>query len=405
MRGRSRRIFVTAFFALSLLTAIGVAYLRDFQLKRDPFKASAIVDPPFPSLTYGIQAFLWWDGGEAGKHLDWVRLLSFSHVKQTFAWNDLEPQPGRWDWSQADRVVGEVADRGLSLIVRLGQVPAWARNADRRLAHDAPPKDLSEWSNYCSVVAQRYKGKVAAYQIWNEPNLSREWGDLPPDPARYVDLLAACSAAIRAIDPTAILISAGLAPTGNQDDSALPDDIFLDHMYRNDFQHFIDVVGVHAPGYAAPEIGPDNEEAQQRWFTFRRIEDLRKIMLNYDDAARQMAILEFGYTTEEINPDYKWFSVSEAQQAEMLERAYEYAIANWRPWVGLVTLIYLPDPAWLPEDEEFWWSIVEPDSGLPRPAFFTVANMRKVCDDFIIPQRESDSPVAEGEVKAPICPQ
>ena len=97
--------------------------------------------------------------------------------------------------------------------------------------------------------------------------------------------------------------------------------------------------------------------------------------------------------------------MSEDKQSEFLERAYEYAIANWRPWVGLVTLIYLPDPAWLPEDEEFWWSIVEPDSGLPRPAFFTVANMRKVCDDFIIPQRESDSPVAEGEVEAPICPQ
>ena len=405
MRGRSRRIFVVVFFALSLLSAIGFTYLRDLQLKGDPFRASAIADPPFPSLTYGIQVFLWWDGGEAGKHLDWVRLLSFSHVKQTFAWSDLEPQPGRWDWRQADRIVGEVADRGLSLIVRLGQVPSWARKADRKLAHDAPPEDISRWSDYCSIVAQRYKGKVAAYQIWNEPNLSREWGDQQPEPAAYVTLLAACSEAIRAEDPTAILVSAGLAPTGNHDDSAMPDDIFLDHMYRNEFQQYIDVVGVHAPGYAAPEIGPDNEEAQQRWFTFRRIEDLRKIMLNHDDAARQMAIMEFGYTTEQINPDYKWFSVSEDEQSEFLERAYEYAIANWRPWVGLVTLIYLPDPAWLPEDEEFWWSIVEPDSGLPRPAFFTVANMRKVCDDFIIPQRESDSPVAEGEVEAPICPQ
>ena len=117
-----------------------------------------------------------------------------------------------------------------------------------------------------------------------------------------------------------------------------------------------------------------------------------------------MAIMELGYTTDPINPDYKWFSVAEDQQAEMLERAYEYAIANWRPWVGLVVLIYLPDPSWQQSNEEFWWSIIEPDTGIPREAFYTIANMRKVCGDFIIPVRASDSPVAEGRVKAPICP-
>ena len=404
MRGRSRRIIVIAGFVAPVLAAAGFLYLRESAIAADPFKADAISNAPFPSLTYGIQAFLWWDNGDAGVHLDWVRLLSFSHVKQTFAWRDLEPQPGAWDWTQSDRILREIARRGLSIIVRLGQVPSWARAASQRAANDAPAADITTWAEYCFRVAERYKGKVAAYQIWNEPNLSREWGDAAPDPAGYVNVLAACSEAIRAVDPAAILISAGLAPTGNYDDLAMPDDIFLDHMYRNGFQQHIDVVGVHAPGYTAPEISPDSEEALQRWFTLRRIEDLRKIMLSYDDEARQMAIMELGYTTDPVNPDYSWFSVTEAQQAEMLERAYEYAIANWRPWIGLVALIYLPDQSWQQSDEEFWWSIVEPDTGIPRDAFYTVANMRKVCGDHIIPERESDSPVAVGRVQAPICP-
>lgn len=404
MRAHTRRMTLIAVFVALVLAAAGFLYLRDTLSPDDPFQASAISDAPFASLTYGIQAFLWWDNGDSGKHLDWVRLLSFSHVKQTFAWRDLEPRPGVWDWTQSDRIFREIARRDLSIIIRLGQVPGWARAAGQRAAHDAPAQDIARWANYCASVAARYQGKVAAYQIWNEPNLSREWGDNPPDPAGYVKVLAACSAAIRAADPVAVLISAGLAPTGNDDDEAMPDDIYLDHMYRNGFQQHIDVLGVHAPGYSAPEISPDSEQALQRWFTFRRVEDLRKIMLSHDDAARQMAIMEFGYTTEQINPDYKWFSVTEAQQAENLERAYEYAIANWRPWVGLMVLIYLPDPSWRQSNEEFWWSIVEPDTGIPRDAFYTVANMRKVCGDFIIPERESDSPVAEGRVKAPICP-
>lgn len=404
MRVHTRRLILIAVIVALVLAAAGALYLRESFARIDPFKAAAISDPPFASLTYGIQAFLWWDNGDSGKHLDWVRLLSFSHVKQTFAWRDLEPQPDVWDWTQSDRILAEIARRDLSIIVRLGQVPGWARAAGQRAAHDAPAQEITRWADYCSRVAARYQGEVAAYQIWNEPNLSREWGDNPPDPANYVKLLAACSEAIRAADPAAILISAGLAPTGNNDDTAMPDDIYLDHMYRNGFQRHIDVVGVHAPGYSAPEISPDSEQALQRWFTFRRVEDLRKIMLRHDDAERQMAIVEFGYTTEQINPDYKWFSVTEAQQAEMLERAYEYAIANWRPWVGLMVLIYLPDPSWRQADEEYWWSIVEPDTGIPRDAFYTVANMRKVCGEFIIPERESNSPVAEGRLKAPICP-
>lgn len=404
MRGHTRRIIVIAVFVALVLAAVGFPYLREAFAPDDPFKATAVSNAPFPSLTYGIQAFLWWDTGDAGVHLDWVRLLSFSHVKQTFAWRDLEPRPGEWDWTQSDRILREIARRELGIIVRLGQVPNWARKSDQRAAHDAPAEDMSRWADYCANVAERYRGRIAAYQIWNEPNLSREWGDTPPDPAGYVKVLAACGEAIRAADPAATLISAGLAPTGNNDAVAIPDDIYLDHMYRNGFQQHIDAVGVHAPGFSAPEISPDSDAALQRWFTFRRVEDLRKIMLNYDDAERQMAIMEFGYTTEQINPDYKWFSVTEAQQAEMLERAYEYAIANWRPWVGLMVLIYLPDADWQPADEEFWWSIVEPDTGLPRDAFYTVANMRKVCGDFIIPERESDSPVAEGRVRAPICP-
>ena len=404
MRGSSRRSIVVAVAILALAATVSAFLSGYFQSQSDPFKAGAIENAPFPSLTYGIQGFLWWDNGDVGKHLDWVRLLSFSHVKQVFAWADLEPLPDQWDWTQSDRILGEVSRRGLRLVVRLGQVPGWARDPDQRDANDAPPVDLGAWRGYCAAVAQRYVGQVAAYQIWNEPNLSREWGGRRPDAASYVELLAACSEAIRAVDPVAVLISAGLAPTGNYDNSALPDDIFFDHMYRNGFQQFVDVVGVHAPGYAAPEIGPDDEAAQQRWFTFRRVEDLRKIMLRYQDEARQMAIMEFGYTTETINPDYRWFSVTEAEQAQYIQRAYDYVIANWRPWIGLMVLIYLPDPAWQPDDEEFWWSIIEPDTGLPRQAFIDVANMRKVCDDFVIPARAPDSPVALGKLAAPMCP-
>ena len=395
----------TGLLSVVLISAALVIWLAA-QPEQDPFQAAAIAAPSFPSLTYGIQVFTWWDGGHTGLHLDWVRLMSYSHVKQTFAWRDIEPLQDVWDWTQADRILAELERRGLRLIARLGQAPLWARGDESAAAiHDAPPANMADWADFCRTLAWRYRGRIAAYQIWNEPNLSREWGNQPPDAAAYVELLTACSQAIRQADPDAILISAGLAPTGTHDDTALPDDVYLDRMYRNHFQRHIDVVGVHAPGFAAPEIGPDDHEAKSRWFTFRRIEDLRKIMLRYGDAARQMAVMEFGYTTDTRNPAYAWYAVSEEEQAELLLRAYEYAIERWRPWVGLMTLIYLPDPNWTPEDEQYWWAITKPETpGDHRPAFFTLANMHKVCGDLIIPARAPDSPIALGEAPAPACP-
>ncbi|MCY4146744.1 MAG: beta-galactosidase [Chloroflexi bacterium] len=393
---------------LCLLLAVaglaGAVAWRSQSTQRDPFLASAITDAPFASLTYGVQAFLWWDENAAGKSLDLVRLMSFSHVKQVFAWRDIEPLPGEWRWSKADRILDAAERRELRLVARLGQVPDWAKAQSHEAETDGPPLDMALWARYCERVAQRYKGRIAAYQIWNEPNLSREWGGNMPDPAAFVELLAACSSVIRRIDPQAVLISAGLAPTGTNDASAMPDDIYFDHMYRNNFQMHIDVVGVHAPGFAPPEIGPDDPQALRRWFTFRRVEDLRKIMLRHDDAARQMAILEFGYTTDTANPDYAWFGVTEAAQAELILRAYDYVIAHWRRWVGLMILIYLPDPAWQPSDEEYWWSVIEPSTGDARRAYIEVANMRKVCGEFVIPARAPDSPAALGLAKAPICP-
>ena len=401
-RRASRR--VAALLGIVIFAVSALAAAIAFRAEGDPFLGSAIRDAPFPSLTYGVQAFLWWDENHAGKSLDLARLMSFSHVKQVFAWRDLEPNRGEWRWSEADRIVDAVERRGLQLIIRLGQTPAWARPSPQAAETDGPPQDLALWAHYCGEVASRYRGRVSAWQIWNEPNLSREWGGVKPDPAAYVQLLAACSAAIRRADPNAILISAGLAPTGTNDDSAMPDDIYFDHMYRNDFQRHIDVAGVHAPGFAAPEIGPDDPQAAHRWFTFRRVEDLRKIMLRHDDAARQMAVLEIGYTTDQRNPDYQWFAVSEAEQAALLVRAYDYVIANWRPWIGLMVLIYLPDRAWQPDDEEYWWSLLEPDLAQPRQAYIDLANMRKVCGEHVIPARAADSPVSLGLEPAPICP-
>lgn len=367
----------------------------------------AVTDPPFTPLTYSIQAFLWWDTQWRGVNMDWIQRMVFSHVKQTFAWSDIEPERGQWDFSNGDAILEGLEARQLSVVARLTNTPYWAL-PNQSLPEgvlDAPAENIEDWANFCRVIAERYRGRIDAYQLWNEPNLTREWGGLPPNAGELVRFIAACSEAIRSVDPDAILISPGLAPTGTYDATAVPDDIFLQQMYDHNFQNYINVVGVHAPGYSAPEVPPEEGSGGHRFFTFRRVEDMRRIMVANGDAARQMAILEMGWTTDQIDPDYAWYAVDEAQQAENLVAAFQYAADHWRPWIGLMSVIYISDPRWTEENEEYWWSValsIAFPYGYTRPAYMELANMAKYCGDDYRPPRDPGSPEALG--LAPVRP-
>ena len=62
-------------------------------------------------------------------------------------------------------------------------------------------------------MAARYKGKIRAYQIWNEANLAREWDGKAPNAKEYVDMLRLTYQAIKKADPNAVVINGGLSPT------------------------------------------------------------------------------------------------------------------------------------------------------------------------------------------------
>lgn len=341
-----------------------------------------------PSPSYGFEAYLWWKEEIATRDLGLIREAGFDWVKQTFAWRDIEIEKGKYDWSRADRVVflaTEVFTH--NLIVRLDREPWWDRREyalDQGIAA-GPPRNLQNFFDFCGVIAARYAGKVAAYQVWNEPNLAREWGGATPDPREYVAMLAGCSEAIRRADPRALVISAGLSPTGNGPPHAIPDDQYLDAMYDAGAAPHFDLLGVHAPGFRAPpEADPGlvaaiPELGGQRFFSFRRVEDLRRIMVHRGDAAKQVAVLEFGWTSDRVNPSYAWFAIDEQTKADYLVRAYWFAKTHWAPWIGPMIALSLPQFDWTPENEQYWWAVVEPQypQTVTRPAFDALKQMSK----------------------------
>ncbi len=332
------------------------------------------------SPDYGTQAFLWWDPAVTQRDLDLIKDAGFTWVKQAFAWETIEGAgKGQFDWSKADITVKEANQRNIKILARLSSDPTanfWAAGS--------PTQNADNFANFASALASRYNctaqavGCIQAFQVWNEPNLAREWGGNQPNPAQYVEFLHKAYAAIKRGSPQAIVISAGMAPTGDNSPQAMPDDVFYEGMYQamnNNSTGYFDMLGVHGAGFAAPpELDPAEAAANRkygsyRFFCFRHVEDIRAIMVKHGDTNKQIVLLEFGWTTDSVNAAYKWHGadagITDAVQADYLKRAYVYAKANWQPWIGLMSLLTMPNLAWMdsgkPEQEEqYWWAIMRP---------------------------------------------
>ncbi len=351
---------------------------------------------PMGSPEYGMQAFLWWRTDWMLRDERLVKAAGFSWIKQNFGWRDIEPKKGQFDWTRPDRIVLSMNEIGMDLVVRLDFQPPWARSG---CTDQGPPSNLQDYTNFVSAVASRYKGRIRAYEIWNEPNLAREWCDQAPNAAQYVAMLKAAYSAIKQADANAWVISAGLSPTTRNDKVARPDVYFLQEMYDAGAAKYFDLLGVHGAGYRAPpEADPGDvardpnlanpgdfqagvPEELRRIYCFRHTEDLRAIMLKNGDVKKQVALLEFGWTNDNRpNSPYAWHSIkTEETKADYFVRAYKYAVANWKPWIGLMSLIYVSDPNWTQNDEQYWWSITNPD-GSVREAYRRLTAMPKIIN-------------------------
>jgi hypothetical protein len=236
-------------------------------------------------------------------------------------------------------------------------------------------EDVNAWADNLEKVARSHKGLIQAYAIGNEVNLSREWGNGQPDPLLYTRLLTIAYARIKSGDPSAIVVSAGLAPTGGDGAGHMDDLKYAKAMFEAGAANAFDAYGFHPYGYAyAPEQDPT--AAGVNGLAFRRAESHRALMEQYGASAKQMWATEFGWLInpqeEGVScswPDLDWQRVSEAQQADYVKRAFDYAKTNW-PWMGAMFLWnydFSRSPLYPDACEQMkWYSIVDPN-GKNRP--------------------------------------
>lgn len=272
------------------------------------------------------------------RSLELARELGATTIVQFFPWAYVEREPGRYSWTLADRIARHAGMQGLRIIARLGLVPDWARQDKAETLNYLTEENFPAFAAYAAAFAERYAGLVDHLIIWNEPNLSFEWGYQPVDPARYVRLLEASYAPIKQANPRAVVLAGALAPTleSRSGGAGLNELDFLQEMYDQGAADYFDALAIHSYGFREP---PEAEPAPDL-LNFRRSELLRNVMLANGDSHKPAYITESGW-----NDHPRWTqAVRPSQRSAYTVRAFEYAERHW-DWLENLCIWALRYPA------------------------------------------------------------
>lgn len=221
-----------------LLTAILVATPA-----RDSGRASSLTPPTtvIPAELFGMHFH------HLGGTTPWpaVPVAEWRLWDAYVAWPNLQPAKNRWRFELLDHYVAVAAEHNVGLLLPLGLSPAWASARPLEKSTYAPgyaaePRNMEDWRTYVRTVAQRYKGKIQAYEIWNEPNLKQFWSG---NVDQMITLTAEASRIIRSIDPQALIVS----PSATQDRGIA----WLAEFLSKGGGTLVDVIGYHL--YVAPQ--------------------------------------------------------------------------------------------------------------------------------------------------------
>lgn len=301
------------------------------------------------SSQMGIQVHYFFDVADWDRTLRQIAPLRLGWIKLQASWKWLQPdRAGQFDanFRLFQFHVQEADKRGFKVMLSIAKAPPWARNTNRN--EDGPPDNLDDLKWFVHKLLEVLGPHIDAIEIWNEPNLRREWsGNRPMGGSSYMELFRIGYDAVRAYSPHITVVTAGLAPTGNLNGVSVDDRAFLRQMYQAGLAGYSDVkIGVHPYGWGNPpdflccdKVPGQGWDDRPQFFFQQTIRDYAAIIAAGGDNA-QMWITEFGWATWENYPSQApetWMTYNSAlDQRDYAMRAFQ--IGQARADIGLMFL-------------------------------------------------------------------
>lgn len=340
--------------------------------------------PPAPtgSVALGLSASLRYRSGtDLSNTISRLRGAGLGYSREDFAWRNIEPTRGNFNWSATDAMVQASAIQGLKLIAIPNQPPSWATASAA-----TPPvsgQALTDYGNFVRKAIERYgsngtfwsanpsvpKQPITMWNIWNEPYMEMFWGPGLPNGGDYARMFKATVQAARPADPAAKFM---LETETGANGYAWPQPAFLGAMFAAvpDLGSYADIASIHPyTSTTDPDVCTPYSPSQgitSDWkatrFQFCRVKDVRKILDANGASNTRIWITEMGYSTAPSSSE----AVTEAKQAEYVRDIFRQ-LREWRLVDGVVFYHYSTSEN-NPADKEDYFGFVHRD-GSPKPAW------------------------------------
>ncbi len=237
-----------------------------------------------------------------GKDARMLKKSGAKTVRWQMQWPQIEPSSGHFDWSVQDKIVGDLAKKGITVLPILWRTPGWAQSCTARCSIRPPMSSQTSknaWKDFLQATVKRYgpNGKfwkrfkrehrhkeprpIKTWEIWNEPNLSTAMS--PPAPQLYANLLKLSKNAIRGVDRHADVMFGGLLAHSPSGPTAWN---FLDRTYQAldalGVKNGFDVAAIHAYAPSTKQMLSD-------------VGQMRGVMSDNGDGKAPLWIAEIGW--------------------------------------------------------------------------------------------------------------
>jgi plastocyanin len=291
-----------------------------------PVASSLAAAQPSDVPTFGVQFHAGWStytNAQRIQVLDKLQSAGVRWVRVDMGWASIQEhrrgQISEWYVERLDFVVDAARDRGMQVLGTLWGTPSWANGGH---PPNVPPHDPADFAWAASWVASHFRGRVAAFEVWNEPNSTRFWtGSV----TRYVDILRAAYPRFKAGDPDVEVVLGGPADQ---------DTAWIRSAYEAGAKPYFDVMGVHS--YMSPADLPPETDNGTIW-TLAGVSKVLDVMKAHGDGSKEIWLTEYGWSSHAntgSEPNWKR-GVTQAQQADYLVRSLRY-LGTHRPYVTQV---------------------------------------------------------------------
>jgi hypothetical protein len=348
---------------------------RQFERRgRELYTPGGVTEVAGIELRSGINVELrQYSAAELDRALSDIASLGFYWVRQHFSWRAIEPQPGTYEWAQWDVLVDAVRDHQLGTIAVLDDPPAWASRREGMPLPCVPPWEQDAWARFVSAFASRYGEAIVAYQVWDEPNLSRSWGGGHVAPCAYAVLLEAAYPAIHAADPTAWVLGGGLAPTQANGPGDLNDLTYLRELYAAGGGPYFDILATKPYGFWS---GPEDRRVAPDVLNYSRVIALREVMRARRDGNKPIWAVEWGWNVLPVawaGDPPPWGTDVLWMQRPRIEGAISRARGEW-PWLGTMCwATYQPD---VPPTDPRWGFALRHRDGSPTALYDVLRDLQ-----------------------------